>query len=310
VEVDLAERRKEASRSVSTAAGPVVTPEWLKQRAAKDGVRVIHVSPSRRVYNKRHIHGAIFSDLHRDLALRGHAHETGDADREWLLPDREHVERLLRRWGVGEGDHVVLYDDVGLNRHAIRGYWVLRLFRFPKEQLHILDGGIEAWTRAGLETTTTVPEPDLADALRLPVTLGERDESLFATYDEVLDWSREAAKPGGPTRLMDVRTVGEYVGTDVRSKRGGHIPGARQRDFQDLVAEDGTLRPVEQSLAILRGSGIDPDQVRATYCQGAVRAALAWFVLHESAGLEQVKAYGGSWEEWGNRDDSPIETPE
>lgn len=284
-------------------------PEWLKQRMAGDGIRIIHVSPSRRVYNKRHVPGAVFSDLHRDLALRGHAPETGDAEREWLVPDREQVERLLRRWGVGEGDEVLFYDDVGLNRHAIRAYWVMRLFRFPREQLHILDGGIEAWVRATGDTTTDQPEPDLADALRLPVALGDRDESLLATYDEVLAWSKEAAQPDGPTRLADVRTAGEFLGTDLRARRGGHIPGARHRFFEDLVAEDGTLRPVQQSLAILRGSGIDPDEVRATYCQGAVRAALAWFVLHELAGLDQVKAYGGSWEEWGNRDDSPIETP-
>jgi thiosulfate/3-mercaptopyruvate sulfurtransferase len=268
----------------------------------------VHVSPDRRVYNKRHLPGVIYSDLHRELALSGRAAETGDADREWLIPHREHVERLLRRWGVGEGDRIVLYDDVGLNRHAIRGYWVLRLYRFPADRLHILDGGLEAWSRAGGETTRDVPEADLADAQRSAQALGERDDSLLATYEEVLDWSREASKDG-PTRLLDVRTAGEYLGTDVRAARGGHIPGARHRNFEDLVAADGTLRPTEQVLAILRGSGVDPAEVRATYCQGAVRAALAWFVLHELAGLTEVKSYGGSWEEWGNRPDSPVTSP-
>jgi len=268
----------------------------------------VHVSPDRRVYNKRHLPGAIYSDLHRELALSGRAAETGDADREWLIPHREHVERLLRRWRVGEGDRIVLYDDVGLNRHAIRGYWILRLYRFPADRLHILDGGIEAWTRAGGETSREVPEADLADAQRSAQALGERDDSLLATYEEVLDWSREASKDG-LTRLLDVRTVGEYVGTFVRAARGGHIPGARHRNFEDLVAADGTLRPTEEVLAILRGSGVDPAEVRATYCQGAVRAALAWFVLHELAGLTEVKSYGGSWEEWGNRPDSPVTSP-
>ena len=71
---------------------------------------------------------------------------------------------MLRTWRVGEGDRLVFYDDVGLNRQAIRGYWLLRLYRFPPDRMHILDGGIEAWRRAGLETTTEIPEADLADA--------------------------------------------------------------------------------------------------------------------------------------------------
>ncbi len=296
-------------RARSVPIGPLISAEWLRDHIGDPDLRLIHVSPDRRVYNKRHLPGAVYGDLHRDLALRGTVPETGDADREWLIPDRDHVERLLRRWRAGEGDRVVLYDDVGLNRHAIRGYWVLRLYRFPPDSLHILDGGIEAWSRSGGETTRDVPEADLADAQRLPQPMGERDDSLLATYDEVLAWSGEASAEGGPTRLLDVRTVGEYVGTDVRAARGGHIPGARQRDFEDLVAADGTLRPTDQVLAILRGSGVEPTEVRATYCQGAVRAALAWFVLHEMAGLENVKSYGGSWEEWGNRPDSPVALP-
>ncbi len=295
-------------RAKPVPVGPLVSAQWLREHVDDEDLRLIHVSPDRRVYNKRHLPGAIYSDLHRDLALRGTAAETGDAEREWLVPDREHVERLLRRWRVGEGDRIVLYDDVGLNRHAIRGYWVLRLYRFPQDRLHILDGGIEAWTRADGETSREVPEADLADAQRSAQPLGERDDSLLATYEEVLDWSREASKDG-PTRLLDVRTVGEYVGTDVRAARGGHIPGARHRSFEDLVAADGKLRPPDQVLAILQGSGVDPADVRATYCQGAVRAALAWFVLHELAGLPKVKSYGGSWEEWGNRPDSPISLP-
>ncbi len=295
-------------RAKPVPVGPLVSAEWLREHADDDDLRLIHVSPDRRVYNKRHLPRAIYSDLHRDLALRGTAAETGDAEREWLVPDRQHAERLLRRWRVGEGDRIVLYDDVGLNRHAIRGYWVLRLFRFPQDRLHVLDGGVEAWTRIDGETTREVPEADLADAQRSAQPLGERDDSLLATYEEVLDWSREASKDG-PTRLLDVRTVGEYVGTDVRAARGGHIPGARHRNFEDLVAADGKLRPPDQVLAILRGSGVDPAEVRATYCQGAVRAALAWFVLRELAGLPNVKSYGGSWEEWGNRPDSPITLP-
>lgn len=282
---------------------------WLAEHRTDPEIRLVHVSADRRVYNKRHIEGAIYSDLHKELALKGTAQDTGDAEREWLVPSREQTERLLRRWRVGEGDRVIFYDDIGQNRQAIRGYWLLRLYRYPADRLHILDGGIDAWRRAGGETTRDVPEPDLADALRELATLGERDDALIATYDEVLAWSREAAKPAGPTRILDVRTAAEWVGTDVRARRSGHIPGARQRCFVDLLTDEGTFRDVDEMVSLVRASGADPADLRATYCQGGVRAALVWFVLHELAGFDEVRSYAGSWEEWGNRADSPIDLP-
>jgi thiosulfate/3-mercaptopyruvate sulfurtransferase len=302
---------KSAKKAAAKAPdpGPLVDVDWLAEHLGDDDLRVIHVAPDRRVYNKRHVEGAVYSDLHKDLALKGKAPETEDAEREWLVPSREQVEAVLRRWRVGEGDRIVFYDDVGLNRQAIRGYWLLRVYGFPKDRLHVLDGGIEAWRRAGRPTTTDVPEPDLADALRQPVQLAERDESLIASYDEVLDWSNESARDDdAPTRVLDVRTANEYVGADLRARRGGHIPGARHRCFVDLLTDEGTFRPVDEMLALIRASGADPSQIRATYCQGGVRAALVWFVLHELAGFEDVKPYAGSWEEWGNRPDSPIAT--
>jgi thiosulfate/3-mercaptopyruvate sulfurtransferase len=290
--------------------GRVVGVAWLAEHLEDPDLRVIHVAPDRRVYNKRHVPGAIYSDLHKELALKGTAPETGDAEREWLVPSRQQAEQVLRRWRVGTGDRIVLYDDVGLNRQAIRGYWLLRLYRFPIERLHILDGGIRAWRRAGQVTTTEIPEPDAADGDRTPVELGERDDSLIATYDEVVAWSREAsAGDDAPTRILDVRTAGEFVGSDLRARRGGHIPGARQRLFSDLLTDEGTFRPVADMVALVGASGVEPSEIRATYCQGGVRAALAWFVLHELAGFEGVKSYAGSWEEWGNRPDSPIEAP-
>ena len=113
------------------------------------------------------------------------------------------------------------------------------------------------------------------------------------------------SSPDGPTRILDVRTAGEWVGTDLRAKRGGHIPGARQRCFVDLLTDEGTFRPVDEMLSLVARIGAEPAEVRATYCQGGVRAALVWFVLHELAGFDDVRSYAGSWEEWGNRPGQP-----
>lgn len=290
--------------------GPLVDVAWLAEHREDEDLRIVHVSPDRRVYNRRHVPGAVLGDLHRQLALRGTAPETGDVERESLVPTREQLEATLRAWKVGEGDRVVLYDDVGLNRHAIRGYWLLRLYRFPADRVHVLDGGIDAWTRAEQPTTKEPPEADLADALRAPATLGALDEALIVGYEEVLAMSRESTSGAHPpTRTLDVRTAAEWVGEDLRARRGGHIPGARHRAYEDLLTSEGTFRPVDAMLSLIRGAGADPAEIRAVYCQSGVRASLAWFVLRELAGFEDVRNYAGSWEEWGNLDDSPVEIP-
>ena len=308
-----------ATPAAVDSPGPLIDPAWLAAHRADPDLRIVHVAPNRRVYARRHIEGARYSDLHREVAHRGTAPETGDAEREWLVPTRDEVAEVLARWGVSDGDRIVFYDDVGLNRQAIRAYWVLRLFRYPADRLHILDGGIRAWRRAGQPTTTEVPPP-ADDATspgarrpgpeRRPPVLGERDDTLIATYEQVLAWSREStAGPESPTRILDVRTPAEWVGADLRARRGGHIPGARNRLFSDLLTDLGTFRPVGEIVSIVRSSGVDPAELRATYCQGGIRAALVWFALHELAGFPEVRNYAGSWEEWGNRPDSPIEMP-
>jgi thiosulfate/3-mercaptopyruvate sulfurtransferase len=293
----------------TTHPGPLVSAQWLTEHRADPDLRLVHVSPNRRIYNRRHIEGATYSDLHKELALRGTAMETGAAEREWLVPSRQETEQVLRCWRVGLGDLVLFLDDVVMFRLEIRGSWLLRLYGFPTDLVHILDGGIEAWRRAGGETTKGAPGADGAEALPRPVSLRERDDALIATYEQVLAWSREAAEPDGPTRILDVRTAAEWVGADLRSRRGGHIPGARQRCFVDLLTDEGTFRGVDEMVSLVRASGAEPAEIRATYCQGGVRAALVWFVLHELAGYEEVRSYAGSWEEWGNRADSPIDSP-
>lgn len=281
-----------------------MSAEWVAAHLGEPGLRVVHVSVERETYDRTHIPGAIFADLHVDLARPGVRPETGTAPRQYLVPARDEVAESLRRWGVHPGDRIVFYDDAGQNRHAIRGYWLLRLYRFPRERLYVMDGGLSSWMIEGLPTTSAPITPQPTQTTE---PLGDRDDSLIATADQVLAWSREAGVAGGPTRLLDVRRIDEFLGRDVMAARGGRIPGARHRLFSEWVAPDGRMRPAEDALLALKGSGVDPGELRATYCQGGVRAALVWFALHEMAGLTEVRNYAESWEEWGNRPDLPVE---
>jgi len=284
--------------------GPLVSAEWLAEHLGDADLRIVHVSTDRKAYDQGHVPGAIFVDLHVDLAKPGTRPETGAVKRLYLVPTREEVAESLASWGVVPGDRVVFYDDAGQGRHAIRGYWLLRLYGFPADRHHLLDGGLGVWHTEGRSTTAEPLEPARVEATE---PLRERDDSLIATADEVLAWSREASRPGGPTRLLDVRRIDEFLGGDVMASRGGRIAGSRHRLFADFVAPDGRLRPAVDAIAILEGSGVKPGELRATYCQGGVRAALVWFVLHEVAGLTEVRNYAESWEEWGNRPDLPVE---
>ena len=283
--------------------GPLVSGAWLEAQLGAPDLRIVHVSLDRKGYATGHLPGAIFSDLHVDLAKSGVRLETGPTRRLYIVPTREETAEALTRWGVAPGDRIVFYDD-SQGRHAIRGYWLMRLYGFPRERVHVLDGGLVAWQADGRPTTAEATEPAPVDATE---PLHDRDDSLIATADQVLEWSREASLPGGPTRLLDVRRIDEFLGLDVMAARGGRIPGARHRVFTEFAASDGRLRPAADALAILKGTGINPGELRATYCQGGIRAALVWFVLSEIAGLTQVRNYAESWEEWGNRPDLPVE---
>jgi thiosulfate/3-mercaptopyruvate sulfurtransferase len=91
--------------------------------------------------------------------------------------------------------------------------------------------------------------------------------------------------------------LGEYLRSHVQAARGGHIPGSRLRPFGNFVKPDGKLRSAADAIALLRATGVDPEQLRAAYCQGGIRAPLGWFVLSELAGLHNVRNYAESWEE-------------
>ncbi len=128
----------------------------------------------------------------------------------------------MGRWAPGS--RVVFYDDAGQGRFAIRGYWLLRLYRFPADRVHVLDGGLSVWQADGRAVTTG--EPALA-SVAMTEPLGERDGALIATAEEVLAWSRKASAPTARRRSWTFGRLGSTSAATSgrRAAAASRVPG-------------------------------------------------------------------------------------
>jgi thiosulfate/3-mercaptopyruvate sulfurtransferase len=204
------------------------------------------------------------------------------------------VRHLFEVRGVNASRSVVVYDDQSGIR-AARAFWFLECFAHP--DVRLLDGGIGAWTRAGYPTTSAATVPD-------PVEWPESAaSSRLATWREVRDRIGRA-----DVVILDTRTDEEYYGALVRAARGGAIPGAIHIEWTRNLASDGAFKPTAVLRSMYEQAGITPDREVVTYCQGGYRGAHAYLTLRV-LGYPRVRNYLGSWKEWGDRTELPIEVP-
>jgi thiosulfate/3-mercaptopyruvate sulfurtransferase len=204
------------------------------------------------------------------------------------------IEHVLAVHGVGASTPVVVYDDQSGIR-AARAFWFLEYFGHPSVRL--LDGGFRAWTAAGLPVTRD------ASPARQSEWTGSREASTLATWREV----RGAI--GRPDAvILDTRSDGEYCGTLVRARRGGAVPGAVHIEWTRNLTADGEFKPAAELRSMYEAAGVTPDREVIAYCQGGYRAAHSYLALR-LLGYPRVRMYVGSWKEWGDREDLPIETP-
>jgi len=232
-------------------------------------------------YSKGHILGAVNIDLFQFHWL--------DTSKTGIKQFENQTRILLSNLGVKKSHQVVFYDNFS-GMSSARGVWLLLYFSHKKACL--LDGGFQGWQKEGytVETKTNHFSPS--------IFVGKPDRKILATFKEV----KKSVRRKDPV-IVDARTKEEFAGRHVRAARAGHIPSAINVDWEKNI-EQGLFKTTAELSKLY--SRIPKDSKVVTYCQGGYRAAHT-FVALNILGYKNVKMYLGSWGEWGNRTDLPIE---
>jgi thiosulfate/3-mercaptopyruvate sulfurtransferase len=274
----------------------LVSTEWLAGQLDRGTVggpdlAVLESNEDVLLYDTGHIPGAVKVDWHLDL--------NDPVRRDYV--DGQRFAQVLAERGIGRDTTVVIYGDKN-NWWAAYALWVFTLFGHP--DVRLLDGGRAKWVAEGREITREVTK---TASVEYPVI--ERDDTPIRAFkDDVLAHIGRA--------MVDVRSPGEFSGKLLHmpdypqegAMRGGHIPGARSVPWARAAAEDGTFKTRSELEAIyLTEQGLTASDDVVAYCRIGERSSHTWFVLTHLLGFNHVRNYDGSWTEWGNSVQVPIE---
>ncbi len=270
----------------------LVDTQWVENHLSDDSIRIVEVDENPALYAEAHIPGAIGFDWKRDLQ--------DQVKRDFLGPAE--FGELLGGRGISSEHTIVLYGDRN-NWFAAYTYWYLKYYGHDNAKL--MNGPREKWISEGRPTSSDVPS---YESQQFSATEG--DSSIRARREEVLGALDQS------TGLVDVRSPQEFSGELIAmagyeqegAQRAGHIPGAASVPWAQAVQEDGTFKSADDLRELYTAKGvIDGSNPVIAYCRIGERSAHTWFVLHELLGADDVKNYDGSWTEWGNLVDVPIE---
>jgi thiosulfate/3-mercaptopyruvate sulfurtransferase len=283
---------EQEGRTVADYAKDVlVDTDWVEQHLNDDSIRIVEVDENPALYADAHIPGAIGFDWRRDLQ--------DQVKRDFLGP-RE-FGALFGSRGIGDDHTIVLYGDRN-NWFAAYTYWYLKYY--GHDDVKLVNGPREKWIAEGRPTTSEPPSHPPATFTAKP-----GDAAIRAKRDAVVA-ALEAKEV-----LVDVRSPQEFSGELIAmagyeqegAQRGGHIPGAKSIPWAQAVREDGTFKSADELRELYGGKGVLSGEPIIAYCRIGERSAHTWFVLHELLGEDDVRNYDGSWTEWGNLVDVPIE---
>lgn len=262
----------------------VIEPAELASRLDAPELILVDLTSVAR-YAEGHIPGAHFVDPKR--TQRSQSSVPG------LAPEKAQLEQLFSEIGHNPDAVYVLYDDEG-GGWAGRFIWLLGVISHSR--YHYLNGGLLAWIAEDLPLSTE--QPALGSG---PIELTLSDTPT-ATREYV------QSRLGAPDlAIWDARGVNEYNGTKVIAAKGGHIPGAINFEWTTGMDPSRALRIRSDMAEVLQALGITPDKEIITHCQTHHRSGFTYLVA-KALGYPNVKAYAGSWGEWGNHPDTPVES--